>query len=510
MKKNKIFSKFNMKDYNTELEEILDKKIFSEEAKNLLLNMFYKIENFYDDYKLVNKQAADKDIFIEMILKYILEDCNNITVLKPQNEKKQIQYRIKEKGKIEVFPNEAILLYTIVKNSTVSNKIANLNCRALKSTLIEGRAVSLSEVVRDFNGWSWTNILENKGQIYKNLIYNNSVILLNYYNLENILNSYDENIQDGLQDIITDKYSTHASKEFLVILYNICILMECIENKDLKLNIIHQKEYLENMLNKISDKVNFLSMITYEKRELSEKIKKIDKIFNNSDLIKKELEYRKEEIKGKDEKSNIHKLTKILEKERKEYLKKIKDYNELIDPKKFIEKKQEIEEKVKFYSQLKISKNENININQMIINLQIAFLECFKEKIEKCTTRMHMLNLIYEFRYYRLLKYKKDKFIKDEKKLQDKLDEVLNLIIEKGYEMRVFDKFSNNKEFNKLVINELFNSKVLRLENVAVQIIETEDSKYLQYYDGNTLDVKIKIDMDDESNKLKRKSKIII
>lgn len=37
MKKNKIFSKFNLKNYNDELEEILETKVFSFDVKNLLL-----------------------------------------------------------------------------------------------------------------------------------------------------------------------------------------------------------------------------------------------------------------------------------------------------------------------------------------------------------------------------------------------------------------------------------------------------------------------------------------
>ena len=40
--KEEFFSKF--KDYNKELEKILETKDFSEDTKNLLLSMFYKLE----------------------------------------------------------------------------------------------------------------------------------------------------------------------------------------------------------------------------------------------------------------------------------------------------------------------------------------------------------------------------------------------------------------------------------------------------------------------------------
>ena len=41
--KKSLFSKF--KDYNYILDKVLEEKRFSEDAKNLLLNMIYKIEN---------------------------------------------------------------------------------------------------------------------------------------------------------------------------------------------------------------------------------------------------------------------------------------------------------------------------------------------------------------------------------------------------------------------------------------------------------------------------------
>ena len=43
MKKEKIFSLLNIKDYNNELEKILAKKNFSMDTKNLLLTMSYNL-----------------------------------------------------------------------------------------------------------------------------------------------------------------------------------------------------------------------------------------------------------------------------------------------------------------------------------------------------------------------------------------------------------------------------------------------------------------------------------
>ena len=60
----KMLSKLNLKDYNNELETVLEKKAFSIDAKNLLLSMLYKIEVGYKDYKTVKRDVTSKEGFI--------------------------------------------------------------------------------------------------------------------------------------------------------------------------------------------------------------------------------------------------------------------------------------------------------------------------------------------------------------------------------------------------------------------------------------------------------------
>ena len=43
--KEKILAKLSIKDYKNELESILENKQFDEEAKSLLLSIFYKLDN---------------------------------------------------------------------------------------------------------------------------------------------------------------------------------------------------------------------------------------------------------------------------------------------------------------------------------------------------------------------------------------------------------------------------------------------------------------------------------
>ena len=118
--KEKLLSKFNMKDYRNELELILDKKQFDEEAKSLLLSIFYKIDNFYKDYSTVKKESENKNKFLEDYMNIIKNRCNKIEVLSPQEITKTKRYELnKEKVQIKTFPNENILMYAVYELSEV-------------------------------------------------------------------------------------------------------------------------------------------------------------------------------------------------------------------------------------------------------------------------------------------------------------------------------------------------------------------------------------------------------
>ena len=94
MEKNKILAKLNLKikDYNNELEKILENKFFSYDVKNLLLSMLYKIENAYTDYKTAKVEVPSKNEYIENILRIIKEKCLKIFLVKPgSNEADELE-----------------------------------------------------------------------------------------------------------------------------------------------------------------------------------------------------------------------------------------------------------------------------------------------------------------------------------------------------------------------------------------------------------------------------------
>ena len=59
MKEN-FLGNFERKNYNNKLEQVLSNKDFSEDVKNSLLSIFYKIENGYLDYATVKEKHSKK------------------------------------------------------------------------------------------------------------------------------------------------------------------------------------------------------------------------------------------------------------------------------------------------------------------------------------------------------------------------------------------------------------------------------------------------------------------
>ena len=82
----KFFEKIVKKDYNDKLEKILEKKAFAEDAKSILLNILYKIEASYKDYKQVKQNVETKEEIIEGIIETIQNECQKIKLINPNSE----------------------------------------------------------------------------------------------------------------------------------------------------------------------------------------------------------------------------------------------------------------------------------------------------------------------------------------------------------------------------------------------------------------------------------------
>ena len=178
MEKEKLISRLNIKDYNNQLEKILSKKTFSEDTKNLLLSMLYKIENSYDDYNLVNVETKTKKETLEEILRIIQNNCDKIEIIKTKESK-----AIPSEKKIITYLNTRKMLYEIYQLDSEKFKISeeyNIIKPALEQTLNQGYSIASNEIIRDFDGWSWNIVKDEIENIKANLIYQILKILVGY------------------------------------------------------------------------------------------------------------------------------------------------------------------------------------------------------------------------------------------------------------------------------------------------------------------------------------------
>jgi len=117
----KILSLFSkLKDYNAELEEILDNKYFSSNIKNLLLSMIYKIEVSYDDYSKVKRCVRGKEDFLNEIIEIIRLYCDNLKTVEPDSNQAKmlignnVRALTNERERsILAYPTEIAFLYAI-------------------------------------------------------------------------------------------------------------------------------------------------------------------------------------------------------------------------------------------------------------------------------------------------------------------------------------------------------------------------------------------------------------
>lgn len=125
----RLFTK--LKDYNMELDNILDGKYFSSNIKNLLLSMIYKIETYYPDYKEVKRCVRSNNDFLNEIINIIRLYCDNIKTVEPDSDQAKILIKnnvkavtnLKERS-ILSYPTETALLYAI---SDISPKYFYIN-----------------------------------------------------------------------------------------------------------------------------------------------------------------------------------------------------------------------------------------------------------------------------------------------------------------------------------------------------------------------------------------------
>lgn len=520
IQKKNILNKIVKKDYNNELEKILEEKNFDENVKSTLLSILYKIEASYKDLETVKKDVQTKEEYISNILRIIKEQCDSIKILNMSDKENKIPenrtYIInKEKKEIIAYPIERKILYAISKidkKDTIIKDEYYLINETLSELINVGNCINMVEPLRDFNGYSWRAIPQEIESIEHNLIYQNLRMLVG----NNILNKWVKNNEfmidyyEQFKDELEKKYGTNNMKKIIDKLCKISILFTEKFNKDNIQEYIEEKEKIKQELEEIKDRQNFVEQKTKQKREITNKIKEIDKIVNNKQLLELEYNTRNEKLPLQKKIFSMRILAKIMEQEKEEYLKQIEELNKVLNPQKFVQYKKDLEDK---YNYLKILDIEDTNkeLDKLKIEFQKLFLKLFQINLDNTQTKQEIEKLIYDFRYYLLLPYDYQNNIQNVYKLQEELNNISKLLINKAIQLKVFETISKDEETNYEILKNIFSIRIIKLEDAYLKITKEKEKYFVQIFDENIFEEKVEISKPkDLEVKLNKKISIVI
>lgn len=494
MNKNKFLTKLNIdiKDYNNELEKILENKLFSYDVKNLLLSMLYKIENAYKDYETVKVETLSKKEYMENLLRIIKEKVLKIFLVKPRTVEaeelgeKNITYKVdKNNGEIVCFQNEMAILAALLeleKSDIEFNTEYEYVKEPVNKMINQGQLDSKLEVIRDFNGWSWNIETREIKDIEYNFLYQNLIL------------------SDGINFKDKDK------QFFGVIMKNAIRKYISLEsNKEYKEQVEETRHIKQERLQLLEDKKEFLNTITEEKKNYTKQIEKIDKIINDNELLKKEYYARNEKLPNKEKIFSVSYLVGILDKEREALLDKINEANKMILPKEFIEQKQKIKNETQFLNNIleEIKKEDIIEICE-------KFLAKAKLKIGKINeeNKNELTKWIYKIRYYRYIPINGNECIKDIKELDKIFEKIIKQIIKKAQKIKLWDIFSEDFDLTYKILEEIFDTKIINLETINLSFKYENKVLYIEYYDDTVIESTKKIEIDNV--KIKKRVKLFI
>lgn len=507
LQKRNILDKIVKKNYNNELEEVLETKHFDEIVQSTLLGIMYKIEAAYKDLETVKKDVQTKEEYISNLIEIIKNECNSIKIIKMSDEENKIPnnktYIVDKKDKkIIAYPIERKILYAISKLGK-KEKIIKDEYFLINETLSElinvGNSINMVEPLRDFNGYSWTTIPQEIESIDHNLIYQDLRILVGHEFLNKWIKN-NEFIIDYyylFKEKIENQYGKKNEEKLIDLLSKISILLGMKFNKEKYNDILEKKEEIETELEKMQDKEKFIEEVTQNKKEIKKRIKQIDETINNKNMLQEEYIKRNEQLPLEKKIFSMRILSKIMAEEKEKNLKKYEYLNELMNPQNFVKYKNELEKKDSYLKILN-SNNQEQTLEKLKLDFQKQFLKMLEVNIKNVDSKQEIEKIIYDFRYYSLLQYNNQSKVKDIEELREDLNEISTKIIDKAIEYKVLEKISNNEKTNNEILKNIFKVRIIKLEDAYLKITKEKDKYFLQIFDENIFEEKVEIKKPEE------------
>ena len=508
-----MLEKIRKMDRNEALEMVLEQKDIDEKTKNLLQGILYKIEVSYSDYKKAKVINKTEKKYVDEIISNIKKRCNKIFTIS-FNEKisnSDISEEL-EKNKFYVddkqiitYPIEEKLLYAIEKSinkkKIVNGKYGDFS-KIISDFIITGKNIDRVEVLRDFNGWSWTTIKKEIENIRANLVYQTLQILLGEDFMQNWTLDTDGIIGyfDLLKNLINQKYGKDISVNFENLIKKICLLNESQNYYALKKEYIQKLNNIQIKFKNMEDVTKYINDLTDEKKSIENKIAELQKIISSEKKLKEEYCKYNETVPLEKKIFSVKVLKNQIKAKILELLNRIEEINNDLTPYRFLELKEQINNEKTLIETIYYTKEEE---DKLFIEFEKIFLECFEKQLKDLKTE-ELIKLIYKFRYYVLLPFDENKSIKDVEELSDKIIEIKKELLKLAKKLKIV---SNNVPFE--VWTHIFETRIIELNQLYYKIFTEYDKKYVQIFDEKISEEKYIIN-NIEKNKINKKIKIFI
>lgn len=495
MKKEKIISKFNMKNYSNQLERVLDKKTFSSSTKNLLSDMLYKIENSYEDYKDVKVEVNPKSKILEEIIEIIEKDCNEIEIIK---EKKGNS--IKEHKKIITYLNAKKMLYELYQ---IKDKQFEINSRydiiqkSLENTLNQGYSMNGNEIIRDFDGWSWNVQQDEIEDKIDNFLYQTLLIIVgNDFLCEWQSNNNEEDYIAKLIEFLEKKYKTEKAEKILRTILQISILNYTSKDKEEKERLINVEQEVIKEYKYVNDKKNYLKELSERKMDINKQICNIDGIISNDRLLKKEFIIRNENLDSNHRIFSLSDFVEILQDEKLKLMEQLNECNKKMEPLNFMQMKLEIENKLKLLNEINLAGDTRKIYQSKIKELIKMVCDTFKIQIDNFVEEKEIRNIIYKIRYYKSIPVTKSKKVQDIVNFND----IERYVITMACKERVINIISKNIKENYEIIKNIFRTDIIKLDKIYIKVVKKNDAFFIEIYEDENQNATIEFDKIEELN----------
>ena len=486
-----LFSKF--KDYNYILDKILEEKNFSEDSTNLLLNMIYKIEVSYKDYAQIKGIFQKQNEFIDEIIDIISKNCNQLFLIDPKKEEVRM---LKEKNvlaltderekRIYAYPTEQAILYGLIdirpKYFYIPRKYYFFK-QEFQNILVQGTILNKTEVIRNFNGWSWNFAEDANIDHTSNMIYQMIRILID----EDFLNDWENDTSPKIDYInemkkeLVEYYGEENSKRFYLSLARLIVAKSVTKNRSkVRDEFVRIVNAYENMKNKNE----YIYKISSERKKIIAEIEKKDMILNNKELMMAEFEKRNSKLSDDRKILNISVLVDILQKEKNDCFRRMEQLNELVRPLNYANLNSELSEKIRIMSVV----DENKNIRDYKIAFLKDAIKCLSYNIEKMSSKEEIIDIIYKIRYFRKIRVTEEEKVEDIPQLFNDISQILKYTITKGCKEKVFNIFCKNIEYNYQIIDVALNTAISNYEDIDIALKIEDGFLRVTVYDNEVID----------------------